>query len=328
MCSKLRVRLEGAGRRDLGGVGPRLHHALEGDGGLRSTARSRPDRFGAEGPVDHWLDIRTEIHHEVCREGFDLDRKDVYPVLRIPDARRQRADDPDGGFPSPRTSVVGTVDAVQRELSEDGFVRRYPPEHGEVDGVSGTEGTFLPCSFWLVNNLALIGRTEEVEELFERTLSIANELSPFSEEYDPEGKRLVGNFPQAFTHPAMVRTAATLSGSRPAKNARGRRPGVARAPRGSEVKAAVMEAVLLGSGRAAGAGAERTNAQVKATPAAATPTRTQSEFASEKERMVPPQRGRSRRSRPAPRHWARTRSRPVPRRRFRLLVGHRRHRRG
>jgi GH15 family glucan-1,4-alpha-glucosidase len=105
------------------------------------------------------------------------------------------------------------VEAVQRELSEDGFVRRYSTgAHGEVDGVSGSEATFLPCSFWLVNNLALIGRTEEAEELFERTLSVANELGLFSEEYDPKGKRLVGNFPQAFTHLAMVRTAATLSG--------------------------------------------------------------------------------------------------------------------
>jgi GH15 family glucan-1,4-alpha-glucosidase len=172
------------------------------------------DRFGAEGPVDHWRDICTEIHHEVCREAFDPDRKTFTQyygsqtldasVLMIPMV---------GFLPPSDERVVGTVEAVQRELSEDGFVRRYSTgAHGEVDGVSGSEGTFLPCSFWLVNNLALIGRTEEAEELFERTLSVANELGLFSEEYDPKGKRLVGNFPQAFTHLAMVRTAATLSG--------------------------------------------------------------------------------------------------------------------
>ena len=172
------------------------------------------EHFGAEGPVDHWREICTEIHEEVCREAFDPDRKTFTQyygsqtldasVLMIPMV---------GFLPPSDERVVGTVDAVQRELSEDGFVRRYSTgARGEVDGVRGSEGTFLPCSFWLVNNLALIGRTEEAEEVFERTLSVANELGLFSEEYDPKGKRLVGNFPQAFTHLAMVRTAATLSG--------------------------------------------------------------------------------------------------------------------
>ena len=139
------------------------------------------DRFGAEGPVDHWRDICTEIHDQVCREAFDPDRKTFTQyfgsqtldasVLMIPMV---------GFLPPSDERVAGTVDAVQRELSEDGFVRRYSTEaQGEVDGVSGTEGAFLPCSFWLVNNLALIGRTEEAEELFERTLSIANELGLF-----------------------------------------------------------------------------------------------------------------------------------------------------
>jgi GH15 family glucan-1,4-alpha-glucosidase len=93
-------------------------------------------------------------------------------------------------------------------------VYRYSTQaQGSVDGVKGGEGAFLPCSFWLVNALALIGRTEEAEKLFDRVLEVSNDLGLFSEEYDPKGRRLVGNFPQAFTHLALVRTAASLSGA-------------------------------------------------------------------------------------------------------------------
>jgi GH15 family glucan-1,4-alpha-glucosidase len=174
------------------------------------------DRFGAEGPVDRWRDISTEIHHEVCREAFDRNRGTFTQYYGSEELDASALMIPMVGFLPPSDQrVVGTVDAIQRELTADGFVRRYSTEaQGEVDGVRGTEGTFLPCSFWLVNNLALIGRTEEAEELFKRVLSVANDLGLFSEEYDPVGRRLVGNFPQAFTHLALVRTATTLSGER------------------------------------------------------------------------------------------------------------------
>ena len=125
-----------------------------------------------------------------------------------------------------------------------------------------------------------------MEELFERTLSIANELGRSRRSTTRKASGWSVTSPRRSRIRRWCARRRPCRGAGPAKNARGRRPGVARAPRGSEVKAAVMEAVLLGSGRAAGAGVERTNAQVKATPAAATPTRTQSEFASEKERMV------------------------------------------
>jgi GH15 family glucan-1,4-alpha-glucosidase len=174
------------------------------------------DRFGTEGPVERWREICSEIHDEVCREAFDPDRGTFTQYYGSEELDASVLMIPMVGFLPPSDErVVGTVEAIQRELSEDGFVRRYSTgAQGQVDGVSGSEGTFLPCSFWLVNNLMLIGRAEEAEELFERVLSIANELGLLSEEYDPEAKRLVGNFPQAFTHLAMVRTAATMSGER------------------------------------------------------------------------------------------------------------------
>jgi GH15 family glucan-1,4-alpha-glucosidase len=124
------------------------------------------------------------------------------------------------------------VDAIQGELVKNGFVYRYSTESlGSVDGLEGGEGAFLPCSFWLANDLALIGRQKEAEEMFERVLGVASDIGLFSEEYDPEGERPVGNFPQAFTHLAMVRTAAHLSGEKlPRVTPPGRRHAGAAAP--------------------------------------------------------------------------------------------------
>jgi GH15 family glucan-1,4-alpha-glucosidase len=108
----------------------------------------------------------------------------------------------------------GTVEAIERELVVDGFVRRYEPETAPtVDGLPPGEGTFLPCSFWLADNLALLGRRDEARALFERLLTLRNDVGLLSEEYDPVRKRLVGNFPQAFTHVALVNTARNLSGA-------------------------------------------------------------------------------------------------------------------
>jgi GH15 family glucan-1,4-alpha-glucosidase len=172
------------------------------------------DRFGAEGPVDRWREICTEIHDEVCREAYDPDRATFTQYYGSQELDASVLMIPMVGFLPPSDERVhGTVEAIQRELTRDGFVHRYSSEaRGSVDGLKGGEGAFLPCSFWLINNLAMIGRTEESEKLFERVLSVANDLGLFSEEYDADGGRLVGNFPQAFTHLALVRTAATLSG--------------------------------------------------------------------------------------------------------------------
>jgi GH15 family glucan-1,4-alpha-glucosidase len=176
--------------------------------------------FDREGPVDRWRRARDEIHAEVLREGYDhergtfvqyygSDRLDA-SLLMIPLVGFLPADDP---------RVVGTTEAVRRELLRDGLVERYraDEENVDIDGLPAGEGVFLPCSFWLASVLALQGRQNEAVELFERLLSLRNDLGLISEEYDTERGRLVGNFPQAFTHLALVQTAYTLeaaSGSR------------------------------------------------------------------------------------------------------------------
>jgi GH15 family glucan-1,4-alpha-glucosidase len=116
-----------------------------------------------------------------------------------------------GFLPIDDERVVGTIDAIQRELMRDGLVLRYRPEESGVDGLPGGEGVFLPCSFWLADCLHLMGRTGEARKLFERLLDLRNDLGLLSEEYDPTTKRQLGNFPQAFTHVALVNTARILS---------------------------------------------------------------------------------------------------------------------
>jgi GH15 family glucan-1,4-alpha-glucosidase len=173
------------------------------------------ERFGREGPVDEWRLLREEIRTEVLRDGFDpvrgsfvqsygADRLDA-SLLIIPLV---------GFLPATDARVIGTVDAIQAELMRDGFVERYRADDGnvEVDGLPPGEGVFLPCSFWLAHVLCLLGRRAEAETLFERLLSLRNDLGLISEEYDPQLGRLVGNFPQAFTHLTLVDTALTLAG--------------------------------------------------------------------------------------------------------------------
>jgi GH15 family glucan-1,4-alpha-glucosidase len=172
------------------------------------------ERFGADGPVERWRELRDQIHEQVCRDGFDPERRTFTQyygsqaldasVLLIPAV---------GFLPPTDERVVGTVEAIQRWLTRDGFVDRYTTasDAGSVDGLSGVEGSFLPCSFWLADALAGIGRQEEASALFARLAALANDLGLISEEYDPIGKRLLGNFPQAFTHLALVNTAVLLA---------------------------------------------------------------------------------------------------------------------
>jgi GH15 family glucan-1,4-alpha-glucosidase len=118
-----------------------------------------------------------------------------------------------GFLPPTDPRVVSTIEAVERELLVDGFVLRYQTsEDGIVDGLNGREGAFLACSFWLVDGLHMIGRTDDAERLFERVLSVRNSLGLLSEEYDTVSGRLVGNFPQAFSHVSLVNSAFRLSG--------------------------------------------------------------------------------------------------------------------
>jgi GH15 family glucan-1,4-alpha-glucosidase len=171
-------------------------------------------RLGRVGPVDRLRATRKAIRDDILRNGYNADlgsfvqyygsdRLDA-SLLLIPLV---------GFLPATDERVVGTVRAIERDLTRDGFVERYRADHEnvDVDGLPPGEGVFLPCSFWLVAVLAQQGRHEEAVELYERLLSLRNDLGLISEEYDPERKRLVGNFPQAFTHIGIVETAFTLS---------------------------------------------------------------------------------------------------------------------
>jgi GH15 family glucan-1,4-alpha-glucosidase len=171
-------------------------------------------RFGLPGPVDRWRALADRIHAEVCREGYDRARNTFVQyyggrsldgaLLMLPLVGFLPPDDP---------RVAGTVAAIQAGLCVDGLVRRYIPDE-EVDGLPGGEGVFLACSFWLVDNLALLGRRDEARRLFERLLGLCNDVGLIAEEYDPAGGRLLGNFPQAFSHIALVNSAHNLTDAR------------------------------------------------------------------------------------------------------------------
>jgi GH15 family glucan-1,4-alpha-glucosidase len=171
------------------------------------------ERFGLEGPVGRWRKLRAQIHQQVCRRGYDPERKTFtqsYGSTQL-DAGLLMISLV-GFLPPSDQRVAGTVAAIQRELCQDGFVRRYPTQEGDaIDGLPSGEGTFLACSFWLVDNLALLGRDREARHLFERLLGLCNDLGLLAEEYDPATGRLLGNFPQAFSHVGLVNAAYNLS---------------------------------------------------------------------------------------------------------------------
>jgi GH15 family glucan-1,4-alpha-glucosidase len=168
-----------------------------------------------KGPVDRWRAIRDEIHAAVLEQGFDSTRGTFTQTFGSPELDASVLMIPLVGFlPGDDPRVVSTIDVLQRELARDGFVRRYEPSDAGVDGIGEPEGVFLPCSFWMVEALALAGRRREAEALFERLLGLANDLGLFAEEYDPTARRLLGNFPQAFTHLALVAAAHTLAPER------------------------------------------------------------------------------------------------------------------
>jgi GH15 family glucan-1,4-alpha-glucosidase len=170
------------------------------------------ERYGTDGPVDDWRKLRAEIHDEVCREGFDAERNAFtqYYGSRALDASLLMI--PLVGFlPASDPRVRGTVEAIERELcDDDGFVRRYDPSE-TADGVAGPEGTFLPCNFWLVDNLALLGRYEDAHARFEQLLALRNDVGLLAEEYDAHAGRFLGNFPQALTHVGLVNSARNLA---------------------------------------------------------------------------------------------------------------------
>ena len=163
--------------------------------------------------MEHWRAQRDTIHAQVCERGFNTEKNSFvqyYGADQVDSSLLMLARV--GFLPPTDPRIVGTVEAIQRELVVDGFVLRYPTNDGDsVDGLPAGEGTFLMTTFWLVDNLALIGRRTEAVELFERLRSLHNDVGLFSEEYDPKAERMLGNFPQAFSHLAFVISAANLS---------------------------------------------------------------------------------------------------------------------
>jgi len=174
------------------------------------------EKLELECPIEKWREIRDEIHDQVCDRGYNAevgaftqtyDSNDLdAAVLMIPLV---------GFLPASDPRVESTIETIRRDvraggLTSDGYVMRYIPTHESVDGIGEREGVFLPCSFWLVEALALAGKTEDARALFERLLAVASDVGLYAEEYDPEAPRLLGNFPQAFTHLALVAAAHTL----------------------------------------------------------------------------------------------------------------------
>ncbi len=169
------------------------------------------ERDGLDGPVERWREVRDLIHAQVCSRGFNQEVGAFTQAYGSAEMDASILMAPLVGFlPVSDPRIVATIEAVQRDLMLNGFVMRYRNDSG-VDGLPGREGTFLPCSLWLVSCLALLGRAEEARELFERVRGVANDLGLFSEEYDTGCKRLVGNFPQAFTHVAFINAARLLT---------------------------------------------------------------------------------------------------------------------
>jgi GH15 family glucan-1,4-alpha-glucosidase len=176
------------------------------DRGVRSV-----ERYGLPGHADRWRTIRDEIHAEVCERGFD---KSLNSFVQSYDTKLLDASllmIPLVGFlPATDPRMKGTVAAIGKHLLHDGFVKRYDISKSD-DGLPPGEGTFLACTFWYADNLALEGRTEEATETFERMLGLCNDVGLLAEEYDPVGERQLGNFPQAFSHVGLVSTAMNLS---------------------------------------------------------------------------------------------------------------------
>jgi GH15 family glucan-1,4-alpha-glucosidase len=199
--------------------GPRRHFThskvmawVAFDRGLRLI-----EELGRKGPKERWREIRETIRAEVLERGFD---EELNSFVQSYDSKRVDASlltIPLYGFlPADDPRVRGTLDAVRRELLVDGFVQRYrhDEEAASIDGLPPGEGAFFLCSFWFVDNLILLGELDEACEMFERLLALRNELGLLSEEFDPKLGRLVGNFPQAFSHIGLVNTAMLLDRAR------------------------------------------------------------------------------------------------------------------
>jgi GH15 family glucan-1,4-alpha-glucosidase len=204
------------------------------------------ERFGLEGPVDEWRRVRQAIHDDVCTRGYDASLGSFVQaygssqldasLLLLPLVGFLPADDP---------RVRGTIACVERRLVADGFVLRYDSAV-TADGLPPGEGAFLACSFWLADCLALVGRHHDASALFERLLALRNDVGLLAEEYDPRLRRLTGNFPQAFSHVALVGSAFNLGASSVAAPARQRRAAEHDGAQGSGTQHAAEQASTPG----------------------------------------------------------------------------------
>ncbi len=189
------------------------------DRGLKSA-----QEFDLPAPIEKWSCIRDKIHEDVCEKGFDGARGCFVQAYGTKQLDASLLLIPAIGFlPASDPRVRSTIEAIEQELLVDGFVERYDTSQAK-DGLPPGEGMFLACSFWLADAYQMMGRDEEAEKLFERLLRLRNDLGLLSEEYDPDKRRLVGNFPQAFSHISLVNTAHNLSHSEKPSNQRSGRP--------------------------------------------------------------------------------------------------------
>jgi GH15 family glucan-1,4-alpha-glucosidase len=179
------------------------------DRGIKSA-----ETFGLEGPLEEWRELRDEICEEVCEQGFNRKLGSFVQAYGSDQLDASLLLLPCVGFlPIADPRVAATIEAVERRLVRDGFVLRYSTEQVE-DALPPGEGAFLACSFWLVDVYMLQERFDDAEALFERLVGLRNDVGLLSEQYDPRAKRLVGNFPQAFSHLALVNSAYNLTRER------------------------------------------------------------------------------------------------------------------
>jgi GH15 family glucan-1,4-alpha-glucosidase len=168
------------------------------------------EQFGHEGPLERWQQVRSELHEQICRQGFSEKRNAFTQAYGSDALDASLLLIPLVGFlPASDPRVQGTLSAIESELVQGAFVARYRTQTG-VDHLPEGEGAFLPCSFWYVQNLALQGRREQAEQLFEELMAVRNDLGLLAEEYDPRERRQLGNFPQAFSHLALIDCAHAL----------------------------------------------------------------------------------------------------------------------
>jgi GH15 family glucan-1,4-alpha-glucosidase len=168
------------------------------------------EQHGLDGPVEHWRDLRDRVREEVLQKGYDTERGTFTQHYDTTEVDASLLTIPLVGFlPAHDPRVLGTIEAVAEDLMSDGLLLRYRTQSG-VDGVPGDEHPFLACSFWLVSALAAAGRRRDAEELMDRLCGLANDVGLLSEEYDSAHGRMAGNFPQAFSHLALVQAALAL----------------------------------------------------------------------------------------------------------------------